>query len=167
MYAITSATQHLHALWSLLPALQRLDFHAPVDQLSHATQCATRAWRSTCSEEWVLAALFHDLGRLLDPQRHGLASAVMLGPLVDNDTLWVVRMHDEFMLPYSPLDAPVDRFSRERYRDHILYGRARQFADEWDSRSFDPSHSGLPLSFFESLLFAYAARLDDRAARSG
>lgn len=154
-----SATAHLRRLWRLLPALQRDVRSAAIDQLNHAQQCASLAWNATGSAEWALAGLFHDIGRLLDPLQHGVASAVMLSPVLSAEPLWVVRMHDEFMLPYSPIEIPVNRFMRDRHRDHPCFARACEFADRWDSRAFAPS-AGLPLAFFEGLLFRHVATLD-------
>lgn len=159
MASLSPSTAHLQRLWSLLPALGRLHTPTPVDQLSHACQCAGRAWAATGSAEWVLAALFHDIGKLVDPQHHALASAAMLAPLLGPQAQWVVRHHDEFMAPYSPRSADVDRFSRIRHRANPWYGRACQFADEWDCRSFAPAFVA-DAQAWQPLLLTYADALD-------
>lgn len=154
-----SPDARLRQLWPLLGRLPGLRFDAPVDQLSHAMQCASRAWRDTGSCQWALAGLFHDIGRLFDAHRHAECSALLLQPLLDAEALWVVAQHDTFMLPYAPAQAPLspaERQAWQRWRGHSWCARARQFADDWDSRAFDPAYPSLPLDFFAPLLWDHA-----------
>jgi predicted HD phosphohydrolase len=154
-----SPHDYLQELWQLLPRMRELPFPAPVDQLEHSVQCASRAWRDGASPEWVLCALFHDIGRLFETEDHATASAQALQPLLSPETLWVLANHDVFMLRYAPPEAEVDHEMRRRFDGHPWYARAAYFADNWDCRSFDPQYPSLPIEFFEPILFEYALRL--------
>src|SRR5271167_5011427 len=66
---------------SVLEQLRRLG-EAPsgfaVDRLTHSLQTATRAERAGRSDDYVLAALLHDIGDNLAPENHSeLAAAVL------------------------------------------------------------------------------------------
>ena len=47
----------------------------PVSRLEHSLQSATRAHRAGESEEFVVAALLHDIGDLLAPRSHSEMAA--------------------------------------------------------------------------------------------
>ena len=151
-----SPAQHLRQLWRLMKSLRDMPFDAQVDQLEHGLQCASRAWRDKASREWVLCALFHDIGRLFDEHDHARASTLILQPLLGPEALWTLAHHDVFMLRYAPSHLQIDREARKSLIGHPWFSSAAHFADAWDCRSFDPLYPTLPLNFFEPLLFDYA-----------
>lgn len=158
--------QYLYRLWQQLPLLQEIPLDPRVDQLEHSLQCASRAWRDGATREWILCALFHDFGRIVDDRDHAAASAKLLQPLLGAETLWVLANHDIFMLRHAPLGAKVDRESRRYFVDHPWFASAAYFADTWDCRSFDPNYPTLPMNFFEPLLFDFVDYLPSLSFQS-
>jgi len=53
-----------------------------IDRLQHVLQSATRAERDGADDDWVVAALLHDLGDVLAPFSHGEYAAEILKPFV-------------------------------------------------------------------------------------
>ncbi len=52
----------------------------PINRLDHSLQTATRALRDGRDEEYVLCALFHDVGESLGPFNHGEVAAAIPRP---------------------------------------------------------------------------------------
>ena len=71
-----------------------------VTRYEHSLQTATRAARAGESEEYVVAALFHDIGDRLAPDRHGEMAAAVLEPYVSDEIAWIVRQHGLFQAYY-------------------------------------------------------------------
>src|SRR5689334_7474364 len=64
-----------------------------VNRFEHSLQSATRALRDGRDEEYVVAALLHDLGDELAPWTHGDMAAAILRPFVSAELCWVVKHH--------------------------------------------------------------------------
>ncbi|MGN6378498.1 MAG: HD domain-containing protein, partial [Gaiellales bacterium] len=62
-----------------------------VNRYEHSLQSATHALRDGKSEEYVVAALLHDLGDELAPWTHGEMAAAILRPFVPEDVYWAVK----------------------------------------------------------------------------
>ena len=60
---------------NLVKMLDGMDDGFAVDQLSHALQTATRAERAGADEQVVVAALMHDVGKLVGDENHDAVSA--------------------------------------------------------------------------------------------
>ena len=71
-----------------------------VTRYEHSLQAATRAARAGEGEEYVVAALFHDVGDRLAPDRHGEMAAAVLEPYVSEEIAWIVRHHGLFQAYY-------------------------------------------------------------------
>ena len=123
-----------------------------VSQLHHALQTATLARRANASDEIVLAALCHDLGKAISIAGHGQISAAILQPYVSEETFHVVRTHQDFQGRhyYGWFDMPTDL--RAQYESEPWFAKAVQFTDEWDQIAFDPSYDVMPLEAFEPLV---------------
>lgn len=120
-----------------------------ITRLEHCLQAATRAERDGRGDEYVLAALLHDLGDDLAPYSHGEMAAAVLRPFVDARLRWVVRHHGIFQLYYYAHHSGGDREARQRYRGHEHFEACREFCELYDQSSFDPAYDTLPLSSFE------------------
>jgi predicted HD phosphohydrolase len=68
----------------------------PVDRLQHSLQTATRAHRAGESEDYVVAALLHDIGDTLGSYNHPDVAAAILKPFIDEKTHWIVEHHGIF-----------------------------------------------------------------------
>jgi predicted HD phosphohydrolase len=157
--AITAASadrryrEYRNALW-LLESLTCITDGFVVDQYQHSLICATRALRAGASEELIVAALFHDIGKPLSVVNHPAIAAAMLGEYVSEDVRMAILMHGEFVA-----DQTHGTCEAERFRGELWYDDARILAD-WDAASFDPEYPSEPLETFVPLM-RHLYRLDD------
>jgi predicted HD phosphohydrolase len=124
----------------------------PVDRLTHSLQTATRALRDGRDEEYVVAALLHDIGDELAPHTHGEMVAAVLKPYVRPELCWVVKHHGLFQMYYYAHHSGGDRNARDRYRDHEWYDACAEFCEKYDQNCFDPAYDSLPVSEFEPMV---------------
>lgn len=143
--------------FDLLGRLADSDFPAPVDQLEHSLQAATHAWRDRAPRDLVLAALLHDVGRLIDDDDHGLASAELIRPLVGEQAYWIIRTHEIFMWRHAPPEFRLDPDGREAFRNAPWFDAAETFVDRWDGRAFSRGSGAMPAAFFHPLLRDHCA----------
>ncbi len=137
---------------SLLRQLQEQVDGFPVNQLEHALQTATRAERGGASEELIVGALCHDIGKAISDANHGAISAEILKPYVSKDTYEIVRTHQDFQGRYIYAFIGKDPEARKQYADQPWYETACKFSDSWDQTSFDPDYKSLPLEHFEPMI---------------
>lgn len=124
----------------------------PVNELVHSLQTATRASRAGASEELVVAALCHDIGKVISIVNHSGISAEILKPYVSQETYEIVRTHTEFQARYYNKLAGKDPDLYRQYADQPWYDLARRFSDEWDQASFDPEYDTFPLEYFDPMI---------------
>ena len=60
----------------------------PIDRYTHSLQTATNALRAGRDEEYVVCALFHDIGDTLGTYNHFDIAAAILKPFVSEENLW-------------------------------------------------------------------------------
>ncbi|HKG21441.1 MAG TPA: HD domain-containing protein [Blastocatellia bacterium] len=123
-----------------------------VDQLQHALQTATRAAREGASEELVVAALCHDLGKVISVENHPAIAAEIIKPYVSKEAYEVVRTHQDFQGRHYYHLMGKDPEARRQYENEPWYSLACKFTDEWDQASFDADYDTLPLSHFEPMI---------------
>jgi predicted HD phosphohydrolase len=141
-----------------------------ISQLQHALQTATRAARDGASEELIVAALCHDIGKVISVENHPAIAAEILRPYVSDETREIIRTHQDFQGRHYYALIGLDPDARQRHSSEPWYQLACTFTDEWDQVSFDPDYDTLPLSYFEPMidrLFAQpvralAKRVDNR-----
>lgn len=119
-----------------------------ITRLVHALQSATRARRDGADDDWVVAALLHDIGDGLAPQNHDRVAAEILRPFVREEVAWVIEHHGLFQTYYYGHHYGWDREARQRFRDHPCYRSAVDFCERWDQASFDPAYRHDPLDSF-------------------
>lgn len=123
-----------------------------IDQLQHGLQTATRALRAGASEELVVAALCHDIGKVISVENHPAIAAEILRPYVSEETYQIVRTHQDFQGKHYYAFLGRDPNARQQYAEQPWYGLATTFTDEWDQASFDPAYETLPLEHFEPMI---------------
>ena len=147
----------------------------PIDRYTHSLQTATRALRAGCIEEYVVCALFHDIGDTLGTYNHFDIAAAILKPFVSEANLWMVQHHGIFQGYYFFHHIGLDRDLRERFRGHPHFARTEEFCALYDNPAFDPKAETLPMSEFEPMVrrvFAqprnslYKAALADESAQA-
>jgi len=123
-----------------------------VNQLQHSLQTATRAYREGASEELIVSALCHDIGKVISVANHPAIAAEILRPYVSRETYEIVRTHQDFQGRHYYALLGKDPDARRQYAAESWYPLACRFTDEWDQTSFDPDYDTLPLSFFEPMI---------------
>ena len=129
-----------------------------ITRLEHGLQTATRALRDGADEDWICAALLHDIGDGLAPQNHDRFAAEVLRPFLREEVVWTVEHHGAFQMYYYAHHYGWDRNAREQYRDSPYYASAAAFCERWDQESFDPAYPSEPLVTFEPLVHEVFAR---------
>jgi predicted HD phosphohydrolase len=129
-----------------------------VDQLQHALQTATHAVREGAPEELIVAALCHDMGKVISVENHPAIAAEILKPYVSRETYEIVRTHQDFQGRHYYHLMGKDPEARRQYENEPWYPLACKFTDEWDQASFDPNYDTLPLSHFEPMIERVFAR---------
>ncbi len=135
-----------------LKEMEKDDGAYKINRLEHVLQCATRAMRDGAEDDWVVAALLHDIGDMLAPFTHGQVAAEILRPFVSEEVEWVVRHHGTFQMFYNKSLNEADRNLRERYTDHPYYQSAVDFCEKWDQCSFDPEFQSEKLEVFVPII---------------
>ncbi|HKY06040.1 MAG TPA: HD domain-containing protein [Blastocatellia bacterium] len=123
-----------------------------INQLQHGLQTATRAVRDGASEEIVVAALCHDIGKVISIDNHAAIGAEILKPYVSDETYQIIRTHQDFQGRHYYHLMGKDPEARNQYRGEPWYEMAERFTDEWDQASFDSEYETLPLSYFEPMI---------------
>lgn len=119
-----------------------------VTRYEHSLQSATRAHRNGESDEYVVAALLHDIGDDLAPVNHGEMVGAILKPYVAPDICWVVVHHGVFQQHYYGHFVGLDSNARDRYRNDPRFDECVRFCDQYDQNCFDPDYDSLPLDLF-------------------
>jgi predicted HD phosphohydrolase len=123
-----------------------------VNCLEHSLQAGTRALRDGRRAEYVVAALLHDVGDLVGPRNHAAVAASILRPYVSERIAWIVEHHTVFQFNHYGHHVGIDPDMRDTYLGHPYYEDTAEFADLYDSESFDASYESLPLEEFEPML---------------
>jgi len=123
-----------------------------VNQLEHSLQTATRAVRAGATEELIVAALCHDIGKVISIENHPAIAAEILKPYVSPETYEIVRTHQDFQGRHYYALLGKDPEAREQYTGQPWFEMACQFTDEWDQTAFSPDYDTLPLSYFEPMI---------------
>ncbi len=123
-----------------------------VTRYEHSLQSATRAHRDQRSEEYVAAALLHDIGDELAPYTHGEMVAAVLRPYVEPRICWIVKHHGAFQAFHYGRQTGEDPHARERYRGHEWFDDCAEFCELYDQNCFDPAYDSSPIEHFEPIV---------------
>ena len=123
-----------------------------VDRLEHSLQSATLALRDGRDEEYVVAALVHDIGDELAPLNHGEMTAAMMRPYLPERLCWIVQHHGVFQQFHYGKASGDDPDARERYRDNEWFDDCAEFCAKYDQNAFDPDYESLPMETFEPMV---------------
>lgn len=114
---------HWQLFEALLLPLERVkqppQYHPEGDALYHSLQVFELA-RETMpyDEEFLLAALLHDVGKAIDPHDHVAAGLEALGGFITERTAWLIEHH---MLGHAMQDGTLGARVRRRLRQHAWY----------------------------------------------
>lgn len=148
----------------LLEQLARDTNGRRVDQLTHSLQAATRAVRAGADDDLVVAALCHDIGKVLSWTGHAKVSAACLTPFLDSTSAAIVAVHHDFLAIYNTNRSALDPMKlRTRHEHEPWFVTATVFADEWDIRAYEPRARPKPLEYFVPVLERIFARQPRKA----
>ena len=123
-----------------------------VTRFEHSLQAATRAERAGKSEEYVVAALLHDIGDELAPFTHGQMVATILAPFVAPEICWIIEHHGAFQVFHYGSQVGMDPNARDRWKDHPRFDATVEFCEHFDQNSFDPDYDWFPIAHFEPMV---------------
>jgi predicted HD phosphohydrolase len=132
-----------------LARLEAIEVGFAANQLTHSLMAGTLARRAGASDEEVVAALCHDIGKLFSIPNHGPIAAEMLKPYVREDIYHAIYWHQHFQGRYYFEHLGLDPEARARFEGESWYGFAVKLVDEWDAPAFDPGFDVDPLESFE------------------
>lgn len=141
-----------------LARLADMDLGFAADQLTHSLMCATLARRAGASDEEVVAALCHDIGKLFSVPNHGPVAAEMLRPYVSDTIYQAIYWHQDFQGEHYFAYLGKDPKAREKFRGEPWFDFAAKLVDEWDAPAFDPDFEADTLESFRPELERVFAR---------
>jgi predicted HD phosphohydrolase len=137
--------QHFEGLHNSFPGMA-------VSRYVHCLQTATQAHKAGESEEYVVAALMHDIGDLLSPDNHGPVAAELLKPYVSEKIYWMITYHNLFQGYFFFHHYGKDRNMRDRFKGHPCYQMTVDFCGKYDQTAFDPNMDTMPLEAFKPMI---------------
>ncbi len=137
---------------SMLKQLEEQVDGFSMNQLQHALQTATMAERAGASEELIVAALCHDIGKVISVINHPAIAAEILKPYVSPETYEIVRTHQDFQGKHYYQHFGMETNLRQQHEHQPWFALAQKFTDEWDQAAFDPNYETLPLEHFEPMI---------------
>lgn len=129
-----------------------------ITRLGHSLQSATRAERDGADQDWIVAALLHDIGDIYAPYNHDEYAATILRPFLREQCTWVVEKHGDFQMIYYGHHVGADPNKRDRHAGHPYFEDCALFCERWDQASFDPAYDTLPLDHFAPVVRDVFAR---------
>lgn len=123
-----------------------------VTRYEHSVQAATRAYRDGQDEDYIVAALIHDIGDALAPHTHGEMVAAIMKPYFSPKLCWIVKHHGVFQMVYYAHYHGEDPNARDLYAGHEWFDACAEFCELYDQNCFDPNYDSLPLEFFEPMV---------------
>ncbi|MEZ6092263.1 MAG: HD domain-containing protein [Pirellulaceae bacterium] len=106
-------------LWPLESVKQNLKYHPEGDALYHSLQVFDIGRdMMPYDEEFLLAALLHDIGKAIDPINHVAAGLEALEGFIEPRTAWLIEHH---MLGHKLRDRTIGARARRRLMNHPWY----------------------------------------------
>jgi predicted HD phosphohydrolase len=146
------AHQKSAAPMQIMDSLRRLEpivVGFAANQLTHSLMAATLARRDGATDEEVVAALCHDVGKLFSIPNHGPIAAEMLKPYVSDDIYHAIYWHQDFQGRYYYEYLGKPGTMRDRFAGESWYATAEKLVDRWDAPAFDPAFAVDSLESFE------------------
>lgn len=111
---------------------QRDDYHPEGDVFVHSLQCLSHAFRESVDPELVLAAMLHDVGKIVDSKGHEKYACDILGDSVQLRTLWLINYHMRY---YTYIDGEMRKMSKVKdFVSNVDFKSLAQLC-RWDKMS--------------------------------
>ncbi|MDD3265606.1 MAG: HD domain-containing protein [Burkholderiales bacterium] len=124
----------------------------PIDRYTHCLQAASRAYNDKRDAEYVVCALFHDMGDMLAPYNHGEFIAEVLRPYISEQNHWILAHHGEFQGYYFWGKIGLNKDKRNEYDGNPYFEATVEFCEKYDCPSFDPKYPTLSIDVFIPLI---------------
>jgi hypothetical protein len=135
---------------------QNPKYHPEGDALYHSLQVFERAREARpYDEEFLLAALLHDVGKAIDPYDHVAAGVAALRGAVTERTLWLVEHHMDLL---ASRERPLGTKARRALESSEFLDDLKQLRDLDDTGRVP----GIPVGTVDEAL-AYLKGLEDEA----
>ena len=132
-----------------LRRLEAIEVGFGANQLQHSLMTATLARRDGATDEEIVAALCHDIGKLMSIPNHGAIAAEILKPYVNDDLYHAIKWHQDFQGRYYYEHLGKSATMRDRFKDEPWFATAEKLVDRWDAPAFDPAYDSDSLESFE------------------
>ncbi len=133
-------------------------FGYQVNNYRHSIQAATLALADGRSDEYIVAALLHDIGFIACPPTHGTFAARLLEPYVDSAIVWMLERHMYFQEFHYTEHPTADRNIRETWRGHPHFEITAEFVARYDQCTVDPAVAEPDMAVFEPIVRRVFAR---------
>lgn len=137
---------------SMIDRLEAITDGFSTNQKVHALQTATLAEQAGADQEMIVAALCHDIGKLISVMNHPGIAAEILKPYVRPEIYDAIRVHQDFQGKHYYAHFGGNPDARDRYEGEEFFDLAALFADEWDQVAFDPDGETYPLEHFKPMV---------------
>lgn len=148
-HAVHQKTTAAKQIMESLKRLEPIEVGFAANQLTHSLMAATLARRDGAPDEEIVAALCHDLGKLMSIPNHGPIAAEILKPYVSDGVYHAVYWHQDFQGKYYYDNFGKPTNLRDRFKDEPWFATAERLVDQWDAPAFDPEFDIDPLESFE------------------
>lgn len=161
-----AALQAEHMLRLLAASTDDPVFGYQVNNYRHCVQSATAALIDGRDEDYVVMALFHDVGFTVCPTSHGAFAAAMLAPYLGDAHRFILEHHMVFQdhHAHDHPDDHVDPAGRERWRGHPAFEATAEFVARYDIATLSPGLPEAPLETFRPLVHRVLSRAPRRIA---
>lgn len=139
-------------LMDMLRSLENITAGFACDQLQHSLMTGTLARRDNASDEEVVIALLHDIGKAVNIPNHGPIGAEIMRPYVSEDAYHAIYNHQHFQGKYYYEFSGGNPNMREDFKQESWHALAVKLVDRWDAPAFDPDFEVDSLESFEPLL---------------
>jgi predicted HD phosphohydrolase len=146
------------ALRMLAAMADDTSFGYAINNYRHCLQSATMVMRDGHAEETIVVALFHDLGFIACPETHGAFAAALLGPVISDQNIWMLRHHDIFQGHHVHDHPDIDSDERERWRGHAHFDWTAEYVARYDQNAISASYDAAPLEAFVPIVHRVFAR---------
>lgn len=147
-HGVHQKTAAVEQIMESLARLDAIEVGFAASQLGHSLMAGTLARRAGASAEEVVAALCHDLGKLMSIPNHGAIAAEILKPYVRDDIYHAVKHHQAFQGKYYYEYMGQSPNLRDDFKAEPWYGFAVKLVDDWDAPAFDPAFRADSLESF-------------------
>jgi predicted HD phosphohydrolase len=158
--AFDAEQQAAHVLRMLEASASDPSFGYQVNNYRHCLQAATAALQDGRDEEYVVVALFHDVGFTACPTSHGALAAALLGPYISEANRWLLAHHQIFLSHHyqDHPDEEHDPDAREAWRGHPHFEATAEFVARYDAPTIAPGRPEAPIATFVPMLTRLLAR---------